>query len=730
MEAEGIPPEALTTNIELNKKIDDFKSKLDLADKESPLVSKLMAVVAQDAAFTYPIYKKLDKAGVPKAWSLPIAFGLGGTLAFDKAQTFFVDSAAMRGLKDLIGVEPNTPIEEMYDKTIQALEYSAFGKFADTIFNGAKAVKKMNLQQPAIATGGAGIAGEGAIRVQENAEENLNVENQNLSEEKKTLNFDDQSKISSPMPNDNLMASAGLGPIFKSIVRETAKKLPNKGTGEQIFNTLKNSPGVKSSELKWTGLDDFLKGKKSVTKEEIQDYLKNNTLDVAEIQLPRQVKTDPKADELYKNLNEDYGKLFDELGTLPQNQGRMVNPFNYTLTNVLEDGRRINEAVSMDTLDNIFIGQRLSTYIPPTKMMSKGKYYDKSKLIDDFGKKGEPDTLEFYMFEDNVSGKMTAVRKQDLDNYINKENPFSGGTFEYSYKTEMNIKEAEMYMTMRIRDKLERVVARNKDLGKTKFSGMGYVEPGGEDYKEIVFKLKGDKDYPVEIPDLLKAEPGKATPRTKKTINYTSPNVHFGTKNEFAHVRFKTRDLNGQKVLSVEEMQSDIVQDMKQYGTVDFPFKNNWYELVTKRLIRYAADNGFDAVAIPKGSTIASRYKQKIVKKDGKISGSGKGKAELYDLAIPSYLKKYAKKWNAKVYNDNIKVDPTVPMDSIGYAKDKFGTNIPVTIIKLTPEMKKAVQQDSQALFNIFGIGSSAAVGAKALSDSKGNNTISNQTVY
>ena len=34
----------------------------------------------------------------------------------------------------------------------------------------------------------------------------------------------------------------------------------------------------------------------------------------------------------------------------------------------------------------------------------------------------------------------------------------------------------------------------------------------------------------------------------------------------------------------------------------DFPFKNNWYELVLKRLIRYAADNGFDAISIPKGS--------------------------------------------------------------------------------------------------------------------------------
>ena len=44
-------------------------------------------------------------------------------------------------------------------------------------------------------------------------------------------------------------------------------------------------------------------------------------------------------------------------------------------------------------------------------------------------------------------------------------------------------------------------------------------------------------------------------------------------------------------------MQSDIVQDMKKrFGenVTDFPFKNNWYELVTKRLIRYAADNDFE----------------------------------------------------------------------------------------------------------------------------------------
>ena len=139
------------------------------------------------------------------------------------------------------------------------------------------------------------------------------------------------------------MASAGLGPVFRSILKETAKKLPAKGNGEQFLGQLKNTPGLKQQELKWSGLDDFLKNKKNVTKEEVKDYLEKNTLDVAEVKLPRNVTTDPKLDDLYKNINEDYGKLYDELGTLPQNQGRMVDPFRYTLTNVLENGKRTTQ---------------------------------------------------------------------------------------------------------------------------------------------------------------------------------------------------------------------------------------------------------------------------------------------------------------------------------------------------------------------------------------------------
>ena len=153
--AVGINPD--DTREVLNQKFDKIKNDLDNAEKDSPLVSKLMAVAAQDGAYTYPIYKKLQKAGVPMAWRMPTAFALGGALAFDKKTSFFVDSNSMRNLKAYIGVAEDTPIEEMFDKTVQAVEFGAFGKAFDSLLGVAKNIKNMKaerVKQADIAVGG------------------------------------------------------------------------------------------------------------------------------------------------------------------------------------------------------------------------------------------------------------------------------------------------------------------------------------------------------------------------------------------------------------------------------------------------------------------------------------------------------------------------------------------------------------------------------------------------
>ena len=741
------------TTEEFNLKFDKIKSDLDNAQEDSPFVTKMIAMAGQDAMYTYPIYKKLQKAGLPKMWRLPLSFALGGALAFDKKESLFVDSNSMRNLKAYIGIAEDTPIEEMYDKTVQAIEFGAFGKIFDDVIGMAKGIKTMNkdrIKQADIAVGGsAATAGvvEQFVDDDPNQATNEMMPNAEAIEEKKNPNFNDDEIIPGTVNEYGFEKTSSLVPIFKSVLKETAKNLPNKGSGEQILNTLKNTPGVKQQELKWSGLDDFLKEKKTATKEEVKEYLENNSLDVSEVKFGSDVKTLKLSEDVEFKKNEFERKVLADIykkdpemrGEVPEELLEDINYDIFTPIAMTADGVK-EKVMPMDfnTMRTI-LGENPN--IANFKKLDNGNLRDLNTPEDDFVNKGyfeiTPFDFEKYQVEE-------AVRK-----------------------------------------------FRQADFKAPKFEEQ--TEPGGEDYTELVFKIKKggmDVGIPIEIRN--------AETTTIKNNPFRSP-AHMDVKSEIAHVRFKTRDLNGQKVLTVEEMQSDFgiraAKENRVFGgekpkIADFPFKNNWYELTTKRLIRYAADNNFDAVAIPKGSVPAKRYGEFIDKvktvsvqknatgtadeyvvryfdEDNKdvfenyytkntlpalekeigpkafkklmdaektkelsigtgdielpvdkpiIMGTGKGKAELYDKAIPSFLKKYGKKWNAKVYDEEISMD----MDDL--------RKLPVTIIQLTDDMKKSVQQDGQALFEIFGIGSATAVGANAVSDSMKNNTISQKT--
>ena len=65
----------------------------------------------------------------------------------------------------------------------------------------------------------------------------------------------------------------------------------------------------------------------------------------------------------------------------------------------------------------------------------------------------------------------------------------------------------------------------------------------------------------------------------------------------------------------------------KNRGVPDAPFEKNWHELAMKRMLRYAAENGFDKVAWTKGEQQAERYNigdkiETVSILDGKHGGS------------------------------------------------------------------------------------------------------------
>jgi hypothetical protein len=56
------------------------------------------------------------------------------------------------------------------------------------------------------------------------------------------------------------------------------------------------------------------------------------------------------------------------------------------------------------------------------------------------------------------------------------------------------------------------------------------------------------------------------------------------------------------------QKQIDDLRETSGSGVPDAPFKKNWHELAMKRVLDYAAENGYDSIAITPGAEQAKRY--------------------------------------------------------------------------------------------------------------------------
>ena len=77
-------------------------------------------------------------------------------------------------------------------------------------------------------------------------------------------------------------------------------KLEKMGTSS-ILNHLKNR-GVKDEEIKWSGIEAFLEGKKSVTKAELQEFVAGSQLQIEEDRLDK--KERPYSEDQLDRISE------------------------------------------------------------------------------------------------------------------------------------------------------------------------------------------------------------------------------------------------------------------------------------------------------------------------------------------------------------------------------------------------------------------------------------------
>lgn len=176
---------------------------------------------------------------------------------------------------------------------------------------------------------------------------------------------------------------------------------------------------------------------------------------------------------------------------------------------------------------------------------------------------------------------------------------------------------------------------------------------GGYDYREWI----------VSLPDFQRTFYG----------------AHFYDHNILVHIRTTTRtDNKGQKILFIEEVQSDWHQSGKRFGydnsswgrVANAPHKQDWPVLAAKLMLIQASENGYSGIAWSQGEIQEMRYMTQL-----------SSIKQYYDKIIPKALNKLVKEFGCNVETTKIETrDPWLNLEKkqnkwrVADAQGKFKT--------------------------------------------------------
>lgn len=449
-------------------------------------------------------------------------------------------------------------------------------------------------------------------------------------------------------------------PFFSAVEDAVNNISMEKGTGEQFLGMLQNTQGVKQEEMDWIGLTDYLKENKNVTKKDVQEYVDFNKVDIEEI-TKRPGVTAEDSNYVFGETVKDTDGLLD---------WRVAYEDNYALNDVLNniDDDLVQRKEIKDSILNKYKEENTT---PPynfempeviEKELSNPnlKYKDMSPEVQTRIEEYADNRMDdMYYDRDNgiaverlvneASG-VTIQGNDELGYLIYKEEGLAD-----SYKNA--IKTDPIYSFEEAKIQADEVA---RDYGLMEYEGdvakwEEWTAPGGTNYREVLFINNGKKGEPFDHSKAF------------------SEGGHYEEENILAHVRLKDRtDSSGAKVLFIEEIQSDWLQQGRKKGfqksekemqeiaakrkeaqakvdkytkqvkdtgkdlegkeldeantlsnfltdtnnfvvrndqkVPDAPLKKTWQETMFRRIVRMAAEEGYDKVSWTPGKMQADRY--------------------------------------------------------------------------------------------------------------------------
>jgi len=373
-------------------------------------------------------------------------------------------------------------------------------------------------------------------------------------------------------------------PAFYSAVEHSVMNAPQpKMSYDQWMGYLKNQPGVKGEELAWMGLGEKnpFEGK-SVSKEQMQDWVNNHKVEIKEVKKGNKDLSDPEYEagmrDEYENQfghppentvdlmdwMEDTGMSDTKFGsyqlpgaenyrevlfTLPSKTADRVGAMDrYAKLTNEADRRNLTDAehAEMVDLERVLSGQ-------PAGSSYGGDY--RSSHWD------EPNVLAHTRLNDRVIDGKKSLHVEEIQSDWHQEGRKKG------YKEDVPTKE-EIHAA-RDDASAARVDLGSHILEKAKQAGVDLDDSG----MSLIHKIEAGELPANKVPWWL-----------------DTPEYHAIAK----------------EYKDAWDKQGALIK--KTQGVPDAPFKTTWPDLVLKRLIREASEKGYDQISWTPGEAQAARY--------------------------------------------------------------------------------------------------------------------------
>lgn len=398
-------------------------------------------------------------------------------------------------------------------------------------------------------------------------------------------------------------------PTFYSHMARVVEGVKQEKLGAASVVSMLRGKGVKAEEIKWSGIETFLEGKKSVTKAELQEFIAGSMLQIEE-------HTSGTATFIADDGNtykseiafKDAAYAVADKHGIDRSRVKFVIDTEYDMDAYAYVGNLNNTILTAEVSEVEGTSPRWGLY-----KLDGGENY--REIVFRMPNSSYSNKMMRVHWGDDAEGILAHARIQDLNTFLGK---------------------------------------------------MLFIEEIQSDWHN-----EGHKSGYIDESKMLTVDTTEMRHEGEwYNLYHNGRDLHQGVTETFLARRFR----NG---ITEEEIHEGLVEEYNRVavnskvGVEDAPFRDNYHEYVLKRLIRMAAEEGYDSIGWTTADIQSDRWSDEFAE----------GYRIEYDQDIPKFLRKYGKKWGTTV------------------GKTVLDSGTEVWSMAITDSMQESVMTEGQPLY-------------------------------